>query len=214
MFEEVEVNSTRWFDLKDLFNERWKHIKGYEMLYDISNYGRVKRIGVYRISNRYYKKGRYYPTKIMTSSIGKHGYCCVQLFNHNGLFKTIRVHRLVAQSFIPNLDNKPQVNHKDGNKLNNRVDNLEWCTNGENGKHAWDNNLRTKNFGKDNYISKKILQYTPDKKLIKEWNCIKDISRSLGYNYGYIIACCQRKYKLGHNFIWRYKEEIENGMEI
>ena len=50
--------------------------------------------------------------------------------------------------------------------------------------------------------------------LNEEWDCIKDITRSLGYNYGYIIACCQRKYKLGHNFIWRYKEEIENGMEI
>ena len=214
MFEDVKPNSERWFNLENLLNEIWKDIKNYEDLYQVSNYGRVKRLGVYRTSARYYKKGRYYPTKIMTSSIGKHGYCCVQLFDYSGSFKTIRIHRLVAEAFIPNPKNKPQVNHKDGNKENNCVNNLEWCTNGENGKHAWDNNLRTKNFGKDNYISRKVLQYTSDKKLIKEWDCIKDISRSLGYNYGYIIACCQRKYKLGHNFIWRYKEEIDNGMEI
>ena len=214
MFENIKPNSQKWFNLEDLLNEEWKDIKDFEGLYQISNYGRVRRIGVYRISTRYYKKGRYYQTKIMTSSIGKHGYCCVQLFDYNGSFKTVRVHRLVAQAFIPNLENKPQVNHIDGNKQNNRIDNLEWCTNGENGKHAWDNNLRTKNFGKNNHISKKILQYTPDKKLIKEWDCIKDISRTLGYNYGYIISCCKRKYKLGHNFIWRYKEEIESGMEI
>ena len=214
MFEDVKPNSERWFNFENLLNEIWKDIKNYENLYQDSNYGRVKRLGVYRTSARYYKKGRYYPTKIMTSSIGKHGYCCVQLFDYSGSFKTIRIHRLVAEAFIPNPKNKPQVNHKDGNKENNKIDNLEWCTNGENGKHAWDNNLRTKNFGKDNYISRKVLQYTSDKKLIKEWDCIKDISRSLGYNYGYIIACCQRKYKLGHNFIWRYKEEIDNGMEI
>lgn len=214
MFEDVEPNSERWFNLENLLNEIWKDIKNYDDLYQVSNYGRVKRLGVYRTSARYYKKGRYYPTKIMTSSIGKHGYCCVQLFDYSGSFKTIRIHRLVAEAFIPNPKNKPQVNHKDGNKENNCVNNLEWCTNGENGKHAWDNNLRTKNFGKDNYISRKVLQYTSDKKLIKEWDCIKDISRSLGYNYGYIIGCCQRKYKLGHNFIWRYKEEIDNGMEI
>lgn len=214
MFEDVKPNSERWFDFKNLLNEEWKDIPGFEHLYQVSNYGRILRIGVYRVSARYYKKGRYYPTQIMTSSIGKHGYCRVQLFGHNGSFKTVRIHRLVAQAFIPNPENKPQVNHKDGNKQNNRVDNLEWCTNSENGKHAWDNNLRTKNFGKNNYMSKKILQYTSDKKFIKEWDCIKDISRSLGYNYGYIIACCQRKYKLGHNFIWRYKEDIENGMEI
>ena len=214
MFEDVEPNSERWFNFENLLNEIWKDIKNYEDLYQVSNYGRVKRLGVYRTSARYYKKGRYYPTKIMTSSIGKHCYCYVQLFDYSGSFKTIRIHRLVAEAFIPNPKNKPQVNHKDGNKENNKIDNLEWCTNGENGKHAWDNNLRTKNFGKDNYISRKVLQYTSDKKLIKEWDCIKDISRSLGYNYGYIIACCQRKYKLGHNFIWRYKEEIDNGMEI
>lgn len=214
MFEDVEVNSRRWFDLKDLKNEEWRDIKDFENLYQVSNYGRVKREKGYRFSKRYYKNGRYYNEKILTSSMNKQGYCNVQLFNSTGIFKTLKVHRLVVGAFIPNPKNKPQVNHKDGNKLNNRVDNLEWCTNGENGKHAWDNGLRTKNFGKNNYISKKILQYTSDKKLIKEWDCIKDISRSLGYDYGYIISCCKRKRELGHNFIWRYKEEIKNGMEI
>lgn len=208
MFEDVKPNSDRWFSLNNLLNEEWKNIKGYENLYQVSNYGRIKSLKKHSIFNN-----RTYPTKILKCHINTKKYLDVELCRCNKSHR-YRIHRLVAEHFIPNLEKKPQVNHIDGNKQNNRIDNLEWCTNGENGKHAWDNNLRTKNFGKNNHISKKILQYTPDKKLIKEWDCIKDISRTLGYNYGYIISCCQRKYKLGHNFIWRYKEEIESGMEI
>ena len=64
--------------------EEWKDIKDFESLYQISNYGRVRRLGVHRISTRYYKKGKYYPTQIMTSSTSKRGYCCTQLFDYKG----------------------------------------------------------------------------------------------------------------------------------
>ena len=90
--------------------EIWKDIKGYEGLYQVSNFGRVKS-----------------STKILANRLSKRGYYIVTLYkNAKGVTKT--VHRLVAQAFIPNPDNLPQVNHKDENKLNNRVDNLEWCT--------------------------------------------------------------------------------------
>lgn len=99
--------------------EIWKRINGYPD-YQVSNFGRVK-------SNR----------KILTPWNDGKGYMKVELHG-----KSMRVHRLVAQAFIPNPENKKQINHKDGNKSNNDSSNLEWCTNSENTKHAWDSGLR------------------------------------------------------------------------
>ena len=93
--------------------EIWENIRGYEGLYQVSNYGRIKSL---------HKNG-----KIINGYIDGKGYMHVAL-SKNGKKKWFRIHRLVAQAFIPNHDNLPIINHKDENKLNNRVDNLEWCT--------------------------------------------------------------------------------------
>lgn len=108
--------------------EQWKVVEGYNDRYEISSFGRVRN-----------KKG-----KILNGGIHTEGYHCVQLTSEFGA-KFVRVHRLVAMYFIPNPDNKPCVNHKDGNKLNNCVDNLEWVSYSENNKHAYDNNLKIGN---------------------------------------------------------------------
>lgn len=102
-------------------NEIWKSIDGF---YEVSNLGRVKS-----------------PNGIRKLSLTPDGYQRIRLI-HNGVDKTVRVHRLVAEAFIPNPENKETVNHKDGNKLNNCVDNLEWMDRHEQLQHAYDNGLK------------------------------------------------------------------------
>lgn len=134
-------------DMKEL----WKDIKGYEGCYQVSNLGRIKSLD--RMTNNqygeYFMKGR-----ILKNSIIKDkGYCRVSLNNGNGKISK-RVHRLVAEAFIPNPENKPEVNHKDGNKLNNCVSNLEWCTNKENIEHSIRTGLKKHCNGCSNSSSK------------------------------------------------------------
>ena len=113
--------------------EKWKEIEDYPN-YQISNYGRVKSLKYY---NNVYKK--YYDRElILKEKINKSGYKFVSLgCGKRGKKKNIAIHRLVAKAFIPNIKNYKEINHKDGNKNNNRVENLEWCSRSENMLHAY-----------------------------------------------------------------------------
>ena len=105
--------------------EIWRPVVGYEGLYEISSYGRVRSLDRYvKYSNGqiHLHKGR-----ILSSGKDINGYLMCNLYLNKNM-KKVSIHRLVAQAFLPNIDNLPEVNHKDENKTNNRVDNLEWCT--------------------------------------------------------------------------------------
>lgn len=129
--------------------ELWKPVEGYEGLYEVSSHGRVKALEK-RVDSG--KCHRTWNEHILCTAIDSRGYVRTSL-SKDGHSKTVKIHRLVAEAFISNLDNLPQVNHKDGNKQNNNADNLEWCTQAENMKHAYHMKLKVLN-GENNPSSK------------------------------------------------------------
>ena len=174
-------------------NEIWKDILGYEGYYQVSNYGRVKSI------KRNTKNQFKYFERIKEPYIGNNGYLCVVLYKDNKS-KHFSIHRLVANAFVDNPNNLPQVNHIDCNKKNNKVNNLEWVTASDNMKHAIKNNLIK-------WIVKSVLQYSKDGEFIREWYSINEASRKLKIQHSNIISCCKGKRKTAGNYIWKYKEE-------
>lgn len=179
--------------------EIWKDIKGYEGLYQVSNLGRVRsfpRRGTH--TNKIH---------ILKPGINHKGYLQVGLVN-KGKSHSYKVHRLVADAFIQNLNRKEQVNHINGVKTDNRVENLEWCTNKENMKHAWKMGLRSKEktyyHGKEHCNSVSIEQYTLNGEFIKKWYCVRDVERTLGFDNRNLCACCRGKRPTAYGYKWKY----------
>lgn len=121
--------------------EIWKDIKGYEGIYQVSNLGRVRSLDLIRIELDGTKK--LYKGKILKGVTQKSGYIAFDLYKH-GRRKNIRGHVLVAKSFLSDMSDDFVVNHKDGNKTNNNIENLEWITFKENVRHAFKNRLNVK----------------------------------------------------------------------
>lgn len=120
-------------------DEKWVSIPGYENLYRISSIGRIRSLP----RNTIAKNGKQmsFPARILKQSLDDDGYLNISLTDEHGQSKQYRVSRLVAMTFIPNPNNLPIVNHLDGNKQNNNVDNLEWCTVKQNNYHAYETGL-------------------------------------------------------------------------
>jgi len=167
--------------------EIWKPIKGYEGLYEVSNLGRVKSLP---------KNGNGFKEIILKSGNSTGGYKFVVVNKRKKKNFAIKVHRLVAFAFIPNPENKPCVNHIDSNPLNNRCENLEWCTHKENMKHAVE-------FGRFKKMRKGVAQIK-DGVIIKIWESRAEVERHLGINNSNITRCClDNGQKTSGGFEWR-----------
>ena len=190
-------------------DEVWKDIEGYEGLYQVSNTGQVKSLNY---------KG-HGVVKLLKQSTNTHGYKQVQLYK-NSKTKHYSVHRLVALAFISNPDDLPMVNHKDEDKTNNNVNNLEWCT------IAYNNNYGTKNErvgkkirelmigkkGKDASGSKPILMYDKEGNFIRKFDCIGDANEYFGKdrNHSAINQCLKGRAKTAYGYVFIYVDDNED----
>lgn len=177
----------------------WKPIKDFEG-YFINVDGQIK-------SKRSFKGTK---EIILKGSKNQQGYKTISMIK-NGKVYTKTLHRLLMETFKPNINNLPCINHIDGNILNNSLDNLEWCTYGHNEKEAYKLGLKKPAWkGKTDIQhpnSKKVNQYDLDDNLIKKWNCISTIEKELGISVTSICNCCSGRSKKAGNFIWRYANE-------
>lgn len=153
-----------------------------------------------------YDDGRIYSKlrkRYLTNKIMKDGYCRLQLYNNNGC-KMFNVHRIIAEVFIQNPSNKPFVNHIDGNKQNNRVENLEWCTQKENIEHAIKHGLKKRQEINTGPLCKQVSQYK-DGKLINTYLSISDVYRQNGYYRYKIIKACKENIE-AYGYYWKVNE--------
>ena len=172
----------------------WKVLNKYPH-YSIDECGKVKR-------NSYTNKdslGRVinYKERELKIQLDKDGYQVVTLVFGLEKPKVCKVHRLVAETFIPNPDNLPCVNHKDEDKTNNSVDNLEWCT------YQYNNSYNDKGRRISATKSIPIYQFDLNGNLIKEWKSMKEAGKSLGIDERNISAACSGKLKTYKGFIWK-----------
>lgn len=168
-------------------SEIWRDIKGYEGLYQISNFGNIKGL-------------KY--QKILTPKKRNDGYLNIQLYKNNKR-KKFFIHRLVAETFLENPKKYPCVNHIDENKQNNNLINLEFCSIKYNNRYSlYKSNKRKR---------RKINQYDLNGNFIMQWKSIKEINRKLNLSYYGIFNCLSGRQNTSCNYIWKY-EEVKGGV--
>lgn len=202
-------NNSKENEETDLDGEEWKTISNFKN-YEISNFGRIK-------SHNYLGKGA---TRLLSPSFDKKGYLRIAL-RKDGKSHVKKVHRLVAEAFIPNDEKKPEVNHKDGDKKNNNVNNLEWVTTHENSKHAYSSGLKENNkkwatvlgntVGKENLRKYREARKTPvvatrisDGKEFR-YESQADASNGTGVPQGNINKILSGDRKSGKGYVFRYE---------
>jgi len=180
--------------------EIWKDVIGYEGLYQVSNLGNVRSI---------YCRGR---KRILNLCICKSstGYSIVSV-HKNKKQKHLNVHREIAKCFCENPQNKPDVNHKNGIKTDNRVENLEWVTRSENNQHAYDVLGKVGTFkgkyGHDHPNSIPVMQFDINGEFIKEYPNSRIAAMEYGIQQTGIRFVCNKNGKTSGGFTWKYKKD-------
>ena len=180
-------------------NEIWRPVVGYEGIYEVSNFGRIRRVSAARGTN---------PGYIFTPSPDHKGYLRTRLTNSSGISKTVKVHRIVCIAFHDNPRNLPQVNHKDTIKTNNKSINLEWCDNKYNNAHAIENGIIPKGWlgkkGVEHNKSIPFLGTNIDTGETRIFNGTYEAAREVGSNIGSIWRVRKGLYK--HTKRWSFEK--------
>lgn len=168
---------------------------GYEEIYKVSNCGDIKSADrtVIQIDG---KVRKFFGKNLKPSPSSE--YLAVSLCK-NGKQKTLRIHRIVAEAFLPNPENKPEVNHKDGNKFNNNINNLEWCSKLENNQHARKNNLID-----SKKLRKPISQFSKDGIFLNTFDSQREAAIFTKICYRQINCCLKNKQPSAGGFVWKY----------
>lgn len=199
--------------------EEWRSIEDYDGIYEVSNNAIVRSLDRYVRSK--HNSIKFCKGQILKPHKDKDGYLRVRLCK-NGKSKGEGVHRIVLKAFISNPENKPQCNHINGIKDDNRLTNIEWCTISENTKHAWDNGLNKSampwldKFGKDHCNSRPIIQLTLNNEFVKEYDSQHTASRETGIAQSNISMSLNKKTGIDHRgntfvrtiaggYKWKYK---------
>jgi len=180
----------------------WKDVKGFEGYYEVSNTGII--FSKCRFITDKNDNQKQIDHKRLAQHINQNGYFCISLYK-NSIGKNFRVHRLVAEMFIPNPNNKPCINHIDGNKLNNSIENLEWVTHKENTIHAFKTGLQkgssTGKFGSDNKLSIPVSQIITGQ-INRIFGSRLEAERLTGISSRKIALCCNGKRKTAGGYKW------------
>lgn len=188
--------------------EIWKDIKGYEGLYQVSNLGRVRSLDrTICFTYKGYKKQMRIKSKIRVPVINRTGYYMISLCKNN-IHDCKLISRLVAETFIPNPENKPQVDHINTIRTDNRAENLRWCTQQENTDNPISKNKHkayyTEHIGKKHHCAKKCIQLTTKGEIVKIWESIVDAYLETGIDRHHISACCNNKRKSAGGYNWEF----------
>ena len=175
--------------------EIWVDVKGYEGYYQVSNKGQVRSLD--RIVTGSHGKPVKVPGCVLKGEISK-GYKRVN-FIKEGIAKHFQVHRLVALNFLPNPENHPVINHKDEDKLNNRLDNLEWCT------YEYNNNYGSCLAKRGASRSRPVRSIDPETgETVKEYSSFTEAAKDVGGSHGNISTCCKKRRWKAYGYRWEY----------
>jgi hypothetical protein len=185
--------------IEDIPGEEWKPIVGYPRYYTVSNFGRIKSV--------------FYGYEKMIAQGLVHGYLYANIMPIEGKQKAVRVHRLVAKSFLQDDSLRKEVNHINGIKIDNRAENLEWCTRSENTLHSYhilgQESPAKGKFGKDSGSSKPVLQTDLRDNVINEFDSVVDVQHKLGYHNTCISRALHGRRKTAFGYKWKFKTETE-----
>lgn len=191
--------------ISSLVGEEWRDVVGYEGLYQISSYGRVRSYPREVIMPKgYFKKDwkRTYKSRILKQVEDGGGYLMVTLYDATKTRqgKNFKVHRLVCSSFILNMDNKPHIDHMDCNRKNNHVSNLRWCTCSENQNNR--NTLKKREMP--------VIQLSLDGKFVQEYRSAKYAEKIFDFSAQCIRECCKKRQLTHKGYLWVYKHDYKS----